>query len=380
MSDDYAMAVRDAVISFAQNAEDVRLLRVLDEVENGFFVDVGAASPTVGSVTELFVRRGWTGINIEPGPRYAELVAARRGDVNLEVVVGAVPGEAEFHLTYPDLGMSTRDLSAHAMAASAIERTETVMRPVMRLADILATHGPPADIHFLKIDVEGSEADVIASNDWSRFRPWVVVVEAVRTWSRESNHGSWEHLLLDAGFVFAAFDGINRFYVPVEREALVEPLRYPMSVLDRFVTADYHDALVALSELERVAAETLVERRRTIGDAMVGLENELIRLQRALIAAEDRFEEARFQREAAEALAALRENEITAMTQTRAWKAASALRSVRAPVRRLMTGPSKGVARQERLVDREEGAAPGQTTGNGGGDDGDLDGRAVSKG
>ncbi len=65
------------MISYAQNREDVVLARVFQGT-SGFYVDVGAASPTVHSVTRWFYEKGWEGINIDPGPRWhRELMAER---------------------------------------------------------------------------------------------------------------------------------------------------------------------------------------------------------------------------------------------------------------------------------------------------------------
>jgi hypothetical protein len=53
------------MISYAQNFEDVMLERALAEIENGFYVDVGAWHPDLDSVTRHFFGRGWRGVNIE---------------------------------------------------------------------------------------------------------------------------------------------------------------------------------------------------------------------------------------------------------------------------------------------------------------------------
>ena len=50
-------------ISYAQNYEDVMLWRALQHIENGFYIDVGAAWPDVDSVTKAFYDKGWRGIN-----------------------------------------------------------------------------------------------------------------------------------------------------------------------------------------------------------------------------------------------------------------------------------------------------------------------------
>jgi len=51
------------MISYAQNGEDVMLMRALGEVAGGFYIDAGAADPTVHSVTRAFYDRNWHGVN-----------------------------------------------------------------------------------------------------------------------------------------------------------------------------------------------------------------------------------------------------------------------------------------------------------------------------
>ena len=78
----------EPIVSYSQNAEDVRLWRVFRTIENGFYVDVGAADPYVDSVTHLFYKHGWSGINVEPSPCFEVLSEARTRDVNLRIAIG----------------------------------------------------------------------------------------------------------------------------------------------------------------------------------------------------------------------------------------------------------------------------------------------------
>ena len=121
--------------------------------------------------------------------------------------------------------------------SESIERIEEITIPKRRLESILRDYATAQTIHFLKVDVEGAEREVLASSDWDAFRPIVVLVEAVEAWSTTPTHDAWEHILLDAEYEFAAFDGINRFYVDRDHHDLVRALAYPISALDRFVTA-----------------------------------------------------------------------------------------------------------------------------------------------
>jgi FkbM family methyltransferase len=252
----------DPIVSYSQNAEDVRLWRVFRAIEDGFYVDVGAADPNVDSVTRLFYEHGWSGINIEPNPCFDALRDARPRDVNLRVSIGESEGSVLFFLTYPYLGMSTLDLSVHASVPETIERVEEVAIEQRRLDAILEQHAGGRTIHFLKVDVEGAERQVIASSDWSSFRPIVVIAEAIKSLSTTTTHEGWESLLLDAGYLFAAFDGINRFYVDREHDYLIPALAYPISALDRYVTprAETEDLRRSLE----VAEAQLVEARDTL--------------------------------------------------------------------------------------------------------------------
>jgi FkbM family methyltransferase len=236
----------DPIVSYSQNAEDVRLWRVFRTIENGFYVDVGAADPDVNSVTRLFYEHGWSGINVEPSPCFEALSEARTRDVNLRVAIGESEGSVPFFLTYPYLGMSTLDPSVHANVPEAIERIEETTIPQRRLDSILREHAADRTIHFLKVDVEGAELQVLASSDWASFRPIVVLAESIESCSTSPTHKDWESVLLDAGYRFAAFDGINRFYVDEGYEDLIPTLAYPISALDHFVKASTNEPEVKL--------------------------------------------------------------------------------------------------------------------------------------
>ena len=243
----------EPVVSYSQNAEDVRLWRVFRTVEGGFYVDIGAADPRVDSVTCLFYERGWSGINVEPSPTFEALQRARPRDVNLNVAVGDGERSVSFFLTRPYLGLSTFDPKVHAHVAGVVEQIEEVTVRQRRLASILEERAGDRTIHFLKVDVEGAEAQVLASSDWTRFRPTVVVVESIESLSTTSTHERWESILLDAGYRFAAFDGINHFYVERSHEELVPVLAYPISPLDQYVTAAARDLADRLEQKSREA-------------------------------------------------------------------------------------------------------------------------------
>ncbi len=257
-------------VSYAQNFEDVMLWRALKGVQAGFYIDVGAAHPDTDSVTRAFYDRGWSGINIEPVASSARwLRAARPRDVTLQVALGETCGRGELFLA-EGTGLSTMEAGMVARLGESGFETEPTEVEVETLAAVCRRHAP-ADIHFLKIDVEGSERAVLAGADFAAFRPWVVLLEATAPMSQEQTHAEWEPILLASGYRFAWFDGLNRFYLAEERHAELSPhFTTPPNVFDDFLRA--HDAEQArlLSQAETQAAERLDRLQETENRARAG--------------------------------------------------------------------------------------------------------------
>jgi hypothetical protein len=131
-------------------------------------------------------------------------------------------------------GLSTLDPEIAAQhRAAGWEISETSV-PVVTLEKILEDCAPPT-IHFLKIDVEGAEAEVLEGLNLNRARPWIIVVEATKPFSKVSTRSGWEYLITNRGYGFAYFDGLNCFYVADEFHKLKELLAVPPNVFDDFV-------------------------------------------------------------------------------------------------------------------------------------------------
>lgn len=224
-------------VSYAQNFEDVMLHRAFRNIQNGFYIDIGANDPELHSVTLAFYQRGWRGVNVEPVEAdRARLAAARPRDTTLGVAVGEEAGSLPFYV-FAGTGLSTlsRD-QAEEHVANGFAMEQTVVE-VTTIADICRQY-VSGDIHFLKIDVEGGEWGALAGADLGNFRPWIVLVEATRPNSQQSTHQEWEALLTDAAYRFVYFDGLNRFYVAEERHsALAASFQTPPNVFDDFILA-----------------------------------------------------------------------------------------------------------------------------------------------
>lgn len=222
-------------VSYAQNFEDVILWRALGNIKGGFYIDVGAAWPNNDSVTKMFYDNGWSGINIEPNTQFfSELVNQRPRDINLNVAIGQ-HNEIKDFCVVCNTGLSTLDLQMGSKyKKNNFEIANTVVR-VRTLVTIFENYFLDSkDVHFLKIDSAGCENSVIKGNNWDRFRPWIVIVDAFYPLSRIQSHFLWEELLLSHRYIFAYADGLNRFYVAEEHSNLLSAFSLPPNVFDGF--------------------------------------------------------------------------------------------------------------------------------------------------
>jgi FkbM family methyltransferase len=213
-------------LSYAQNMEDYHLDLVFGDQADGTYVDVGGGHPVADNVSFWFYLKGWRGLVVEPQEMLAGIYrGVRPRDRTVSCLAGRADGEAEFHVVDRLHGFSTTVRERAAGAAQFGAGYTTVHKPVRTLASLCAEAGL-AGIDFLKIDVEGGEAEVIAGMDFRRWRPRVVVVEAVAPGSMAEAWTAWEPGLIAAGYRFAFFDRLNRFYVADEAADLAR--RFPV--------------------------------------------------------------------------------------------------------------------------------------------------------
>lgn len=200
-------------LSYAQNLEDYHLDLAFGPQPDGVYVDVGGGHPVADNVTFHFYLKGWRGLVVEP--QHALAVTHRRlrpRDVVFEGLAGEAEGKADFHAFEGLHGLSSMVRSVADEALRFGARYTTMQKPVRRL-DALIEEAGFSQVDFLKIDVEGAEEQVLAGLDLARIKPRLIVLEAVNPSNPDGKPGPWEAPLLAAGYKFALFDNLNRFYV-----------------------------------------------------------------------------------------------------------------------------------------------------------------------
>lgn len=221
------MEEQSTFISYSQMQEDAVLFQALGHIWCGFYIDVGAQDPVVNSVTKAFYKHGWHGINIEPIEQwFNKIVLDRPSDINLNVAVGSRQGKLQL-FEVADTGLSTANAEfAKRHKESGFEVREVTV-DMTTLNDICSFEGI-TEVQFLKVDVEGSETEVLKGIDLTKIRPWIILVESTEPLSYVETWSEWEPMLLSADYSFVKTDGLNRFYISSEHEDLRNTLLKPI--------------------------------------------------------------------------------------------------------------------------------------------------------
>ena len=213
--------------SYSQYQEDLILYILLYDIENGFYIDVGAFDPIKVSVTKAFYLRGWTGINIEPQPDKKDLFDKDRPkDINLQLAIGEKKGNIEFYIN-DQCSTYIKQYSRNA---------KTIINVSMdTMSNICKKYVPKGrNVDFCKIDVEGGEKNVLLGYDFINYRPKVFCIESTVPLSYIPTYESWENILIQNNYMFVYKRSVNRFYVDKNYPELIERSKNISEYLSKF--------------------------------------------------------------------------------------------------------------------------------------------------
>jgi FkbM family methyltransferase len=180
----------------------------------GFYVEVGANHPTIGSQTWHLEQAGWDGILIEPQPDLAAFLATAR-KAKVFAVACSSPDNAGRALTLHVDGVRSA-LDRERMAPGADARYSIAV-PARTLDDILTEAAALPPIDLLSIDVEGHEVEVLSGFDFGRWQPRLILVE-------DHVHSLHTHRYLKrSGYRLIRRLGHDGWYVPADSSTRIAP-------------------------------------------------------------------------------------------------------------------------------------------------------------
>jgi FkbM family methyltransferase len=165
---------------YSELGEDVILQHYCPQ-RQGFYVDIGAYHPQKISVTRMFYKKGWRGINIDPNPHSIRTFdRIRTRDININIGVSDATGELNYYYWGKHSGNNTFDKELYNKWSkdSGHGAKEIMKIKVDTLNNILDMNLPEnTRIDFLTIDVEGFEFKILQALDYDKYSPKLILVE-----------------------------------------------------------------------------------------------------------------------------------------------------------------------------------------------------------
>jgi FkbM family methyltransferase len=183
---------RGAVYSYSPFGEDRVVLGWLVEAgvkaENIRYLDIGASDPLVLNNTMLLYQCGGRGVLVEPDAEMAGKLKKRRGrDIVIDAAVAfdARRSAELIRMSSSVFNSFSERQVQHIVQSSAgwgaeqsvIERVEVALIPIN---EIIERHCGGVAPHFLSIDAESVDFEILQSLDFQRFRPWIICAESSR--------------------------------------------------------------------------------------------------------------------------------------------------------------------------------------------------------
>lgn len=162
--------------SFSQFGEDRIIAELLQPLETGFYVDVGAYDPMLLSNTYGLYSASWRGIVIDANPNCVRRLREKRPrDTVVHAAVGEEEKDVDFVCfaagNYSTLAEYQTDVPDDVRStATTVTVRQLALRSILHDNEVRS-------VDFMNVDCEGADLQVLKSNDWNRWRPAVIAVE-----------------------------------------------------------------------------------------------------------------------------------------------------------------------------------------------------------
>lgn len=177
-------------ISFSKSGDDIQLFKLINSIKPGVYVDIGCWHPIKASNSYFFHLRKWKGLCIDANPDLKPLYKKyRSGDIFLNYGIGTSEEPMVFNFLNEGFSsMNTFNMEFLKSENLEIQIKSSLKIPVLSLSEILETHLDLNDrLDFFDVDVEGSDLDVLKSNNWDKFRPKIIMVETNKSLNNDVN-------------------------------------------------------------------------------------------------------------------------------------------------------------------------------------------------
>lgn len=184
------------------------ILEVLPWKRRGFFLDLAAADGLTHSNTHVLEKWfGWSGICIEPNPRFFAELKGRRRCILDNSVISHRRERLHFRIDNGQLGGVVADDTDNnaRVRGEQLSKADIVELQARPLNEILERHNAPRMIDYFSLDVEGCEERIISTLDFRKYQFRCLTIERPTPRVNE--------VLFENGYVFVKNDSFDSFYV-----------------------------------------------------------------------------------------------------------------------------------------------------------------------
>jgi FkbM family methyltransferase len=199
---------------YSQEGEDLLLDRIFDNQSSGTYLDIGAHHPIRFSNTYKLYKRGWKGINVDAMPGSMRLFnLLRPRDINLECPISDKK-ETLTYFRFPHYALNTLSKEvADKRIADGITLIEKIDLETETVEAILDKHLGDKSLDLITIDVEGLDLQVLKSNNWSKYKPKVIVAECIDSDLQTVASNEISSFLKDYGYILHSKLHNSVFYI-----------------------------------------------------------------------------------------------------------------------------------------------------------------------
>lgn len=157
--------------------EDLFILQIFKNLDNGLYVDAGSYHPLHLSNTYLLYKKGWRGINIDLSEYTIKLFEhLRPDDVNINSAVTNFDGQVKFYYQkkISQLTSIKKDTALKRMQGRIKEKEINAFK-----LDTIMNNSKYKNkkIDFLNIDIEGNDFEALSSINFDTYRPRIICIE-----------------------------------------------------------------------------------------------------------------------------------------------------------------------------------------------------------
>jgi FkbM family methyltransferase len=200
--------------TFSYEGEDQLIQRFFAKVKKGFYLDIGANHPVINNNTYLFYQMGWQGVCVD-ALDFSKLYKKKRPkDLFLNMALSNKKKKLEFYIRKDKTQSSI--YKNHLKKKMKITSYKSFTSSCFE--DLLSNFKLPDEIHFMSLDIEGSEKSFLETIDFKKYRIGLIVVEDKHQNMMKIYKSDIFKILTQAGYFAVCKSLLSTFYMYPNKE------------------------------------------------------------------------------------------------------------------------------------------------------------------